>query len=827
MKAKQQFLFAAQAALFTATTLSGELVVYEGFDYTLGENIWAQDGGTGWMGSWAGTETDSNNGSRGLPVVGEGLSFGSLAVTGGAYVRPQRYGSAESSRAISASAQSALTADATTIWFSVLMSGNTGGSGGGFAPNSHGAIIFSDTELTTANPGSAPPTIAEGGNGIGVSFDGVQQGTAADLGIHGISYSEGVITSAIEDKLLTGDGTVMVAGKIDWAANGSNDVLSLYQITDPALALPQPFSTIEVDLDQSTFNIVAIAQGQTEIFDEIRFGESFADVSPSDQTNPSLVSTTPANGAVDVAITDDLVATFDETINLGTTGEVTLINLGDSSEIVISLAEEEEDGELTVSGSDLIINPPVNLELGAQYAVQIDADLLLDAAGNSFAGIADTTTWVFTTDSSDIYPPSPDPMTFAIAPTATSHSEITMTSTTAEDINPVEYLFTNVTLGTDSGWQASPTYTATGLDADTPYSFTVTARDTSANFVETAASAAETAWTFPEVTGDEIIATVFAGRSISGLTATIPDFTVNGVEDPGSLTVEPIEGSSVTVNALFDTAAAQNHLAPQTNINSAHWQFDLPLVVGSEAVTLGDIELYVRSFSGSGVWKVTQQGNGLQDHYFTIELFDASLTSLGSQQIFATEGSQYDYDATFNFAKGIELSANQTYTLNVLVSGLDPAEPANAGNYVGLDAIRVLTEEASASSPFADWLSANFPGETDETIVGPNADPDGDGIDNLAEYALNSLPNDSTSQPAITVTTDDTEVSISYPTVAAATDVSYTVQWSTDLENWFTEGITETLDPDPAEDADFPVIKASLARETDDAKFMRVLIEQL
>lgn len=47
---------------------------------------------------------------------------------------------------------------------------------------------------------------------------------------------------------------------------------------------------------------------------------------------------------------------------------------------------------------------------------------------------------------------------------------------------------------------------------------------------------------------------------------------------------------------------------------------------------------------------------------------------------------------------------------------------------------------AEAGTGFADWAAENFPGVTDPAIVGPEADPDGDGIANLLEYALGLDP---------------------------------------------------------------------------------------
>ncbi|MHC5157653.1 MAG: sulfatase-like hydrolase/transferase [Planctomycetota bacterium] len=77
--------------------------------------------------------------------------------------------------------------------------------------------------------------------------------------------------------------------------------------------------------------------------------------------------------------------------------------------------------------------------------------------------------------------PTPNPATFASAPSADSDTAISMTATTGTDASgPVEYLFTETSGnpgGTTSAWQTSTSYIDSGLDADTQYTYTVTMRD--------------------------------------------------------------------------------------------------------------------------------------------------------------------------------------------------------------------------------------------------------------------------------------------------------------------------------------------------------------
>lgn len=124
-----------------------------------------------------------------------------------------------------------------------------------------------------------------------------------------------------------------------------------------------------------------------------------------------------------------------------------------------------------------------------------------DLSGNTNTTSASETASA-TTPPLDLDHPTPNPMTWETAPAASSYSEIVMTATTATDTSGVEYYFTcTAGGGHDSVWQDSPIYTDIGLTADTAYSYTVMARDTSPAQNTTEASSVGSATTeeVPEV----------------------------------------------------------------------------------------------------------------------------------------------------------------------------------------------------------------------------------------------------------------------------------------------------------------------------------------
>ncbi len=162
------------------------------------------------------------------------------------------------------------------------------------------------------------------------------------------------------------------------------------------------------------------------------------------------------------------------------------------------------------------------------------------------------------TSSGDITPPSPSPMTFATPPNTVDVETITMTASTATDINGVEYYFENTTSSTNSGWQDSPVYTETNLSPATPYTYRVRARDKSANQNLTTFSATATANTgnLPDETPPQVVSFNPADAAVvsslaSNLVVTFDEPILEGV---GSVTLKNLTDATEVVFNIEDTA---------------------------------------------------------------------------------------------------------------------------------------------------------------------------------------------------------------------------------------------------------------------------------
>ncbi len=88
--------------------------------------------------------------------------------------------------------------------------------------------------------------------------------------------------------------------------------------------------------------------------------------------------------------------------------------------------------------------------------------------------------------------------------------------------------------------------------------------------------------------------------------------------------------------------------------------------------------------------------------------------------------------------------------------------------------------------PFETWKLTNL-GNADAPIAG---NPDGDGLSNLLEYAFNSDPNNPASSNQPIPSLDATYLSLTYTKVLGATDLTYSLQQSTDLTLW--QSVTPT-----------------------------------
>jgi hypothetical protein len=119
---------------------------------------------------------------------------------------------------------------------------------------------------------------------------------------------------------------------------------------------------------------------------------------------------------------------------------------------------------------------------------------------------------------------------------------------------------------------------------------------------------------------------------------------------------------------------------------------------------------------------------------------------------------------------------------------------------ITFDELRIGTTQASvlptttSLTPIESWRDTNFGQTNSAGDAADDADPDGDGIVNLMEYALTDSgtsldPNVASTVGLPTVTVESSKLKMSFKRNTSATDVKYEIEASDDLTTWTTIAI--------------------------------------
>ncbi len=115
-----------------------------------------------------------------------------------------------------------------------------------------------------------------------------------------------------------------------------------------------------------------------------------------DATGPSLVALTPPDDATDVRTDQTLTLTFNEPLQFTTDTTKRLQLFSNSLGSIESFYPTDPADPISiVNGNTVVVNPTNPLPPGENFYVLIDNDMILDMAGNGYAGIASNSTWNF------------------------------------------------------------------------------------------------------------------------------------------------------------------------------------------------------------------------------------------------------------------------------------------------------------------------------------------------------------------------------------------------------------------------------------------------
>ena len=165
-----------------------------------------------------------------------------------------------------------------------------------------------------------------------------------------------------------------------------------------------------------------------------------------DVTPPSATSYNPANGSTGVALSGNLVINFNENVQKGSVGNITVKQTSDNAIVQTTTISS---ATVTISGATATI-PFSGLAYSTGYYVNLDVGVFTDLAGNNFAGINASGIWEFNTQT----PPlptvivNPASLAFGYIAAGTSSSAQTFSYTTTN-------ITSSLTLTPPSGFEIS------------------------------------------------------------------------------------------------------------------------------------------------------------------------------------------------------------------------------------------------------------------------------------------------------------------------------------------------------------------------------------
>lgn len=243
----------AAAWLAGAILASGATILTESFDYPAGDIFNGKSGGTGFDGGWI--ESDSSSPQDLDTILNESLQFGSLAVSGNALrsVAPNSF----SSSSFRATAGSIAGTSGRVLWCSFLIRKTSEGTS---SPNNYCGLALYPTDA----------------NAVALYIGDTGETDFYSLGIAGSPNGQ---VASNSPSVVSASATFLVA-KITF--RDGPDTVELFVNPDPMQPAPTQAAATKSDLDLADISGLGILAGQDATWnvDEIRIGDTFADVAP-------------------------------------------------------------------------------------------------------------------------------------------------------------------------------------------------------------------------------------------------------------------------------------------------------------------------------------------------------------------------------------------------------------------------------------------------------------------------------------------------------------------------------------------------------------------
>lgn len=434
------------------------------------------------------------------------------------------------------------------------------------------------------------------------------------------------------------------------------------------------------------------------------------DTASLDTSAPGLSGSIPADGATTVQYNADVTLQFGENVSAGS-GSISIYDAADDS-----LLEAISIASASISGTDVTVNPSVSFTPTRSYYVQAAAGVVVDGAGNGFAGISDKTTLNFTVANN--------------VPTASADSA----STDEDNAVAIDVLAND----SDSDGSLNPA-SVTIVTAPTNGSTSINTGTGVVTYTPTANYNGSDSFTY---TVDDLLSGTSAATTVS--------ITINSVNDA------PVAVADVA-STPEDTAISIDVAANDTDVDTGDAVDPATLTVasqptnGSAAVIAGEITYTPNAnFSGSDSFTYRiQDQNGADSNIATVTL---NVSGVNDAPVAVNDSATTDEDT----AVDIDLVANDTdvdgtvdaTTVSVVAQPANGAVSINASTGVatftptadfnGADSFTYVVQDDGGATSAAGTVSITINSVNDA----PVANNDTVNVQEDLPYNINALGND-------------------------------------------------------------------------------------
>jgi fibronectin type 3 domain-containing protein len=347
----------------------------------------------------------------------------------------------------------------------------------------------------------------------------------------------------------------------------------------------------------------------------------------------------------------------------------------------------------------------------------------------------------------------------------------------------------NVTLNWSAVSGASSYAVYRGIVSNGPYSL-ITSSDTATSFLNTG------------LTNGTVYYYVVAAIANGILSANSTQVSAMPLALPGNLTATAGNGN-VTL-AWSVAAGASNYTIQRSTTSGSGYT---TLATGVTATTFKDTS----AANGTTYYYVVTANNSSGSSTSAQVSATPAPPPLAPTNLTATPGNTtvaLAWTASANATTYLVLRGTTSGGETTLATGITSTNFTDTGLTNGVTYYYVVSASNSAgASPdsaevsatpaqtFAQWIAGYFPGISDPAVIGPAADPDGDGLTNLEEYLLGTNPAtpDDPGTAISSATDGNGNLVLTFRLSKNLTGVTYQVQQSTDMLNWTNATVTPAI----------------------------------